>query len=239
MVINIDGRLCKCEKGEYLLDVAARNGIYIPTLCHNEGLRGLAACRICIVEIEAEGARQVVTACVYPVERELKVYTNSEKIKKQRRMLLSLLQARAPESTRIGGVIHERFTRREGKKCIMCGLCAFACGKVGAGAISTTGRGAEKKISTPYGDPPADCIGCASCAAVCPTTKIVVFEDKDTRTIWGRTFGIVKCEKCGEPVGTREELEYVAKKTGAEQTKLCDKCRKKSLFHSLFHRNMI
>jgi len=239
MLINIDGKSCYCEKGEYLLDIAARNGIYIPTYCHNEGLRGHAACRVCIVEIETGGGRQVVTACIYPAEREMNVYTKSDKIRKQRATVLSLLMARAPESGRTalmlkaaGGEVPGRFTRLAGEKCILCGLCVDACGRVGAGAISTAGRGTEKKVSTPYGDSPADCIGCLSCASVCPTGAISATEGKDEKTIWGRTFALVKCESCGKTLGSREELEHTAKKTGGEPARLCDECRKKALADS-------
>ena len=240
MIVNIDGRECACDKGEYLLDIALRNGIFIPTFCHHEGLRGMAACRICIVEIETEKGRQVVTSCVYPVEREMAVYTNSEKIRKQRRMLLSLLAARAPESALLadmlkfaGGAVPERFKRLYGEKCILCGRCVQACEKIGAGAISTSGRGTEKKVTTPYDSPSENCIGCASCAAVCPTGAIGVIEDDSAKTIWNKTFTLIKCEKCGVVLGSREELEHAAKKAGTAFTKLCESCRKKSLTNVL------
>ena len=52
MIITIDGKQCSCEKGEFLLQVARRNGIYIPTLCHHEALPGQGCCRVCIVEVD-------------------------------------------------------------------------------------------------------------------------------------------------------------------------------------------
>jgi NADH dehydrogenase/NADH:ubiquinone oxidoreductase subunit G len=236
VIINIDGRDCSCVKGEYLLDVAKRNGIYIPTFCHNEGLRGRASCRVCIVETESGGRRDVVTACIFPVEHEMNVYTNSEKIKKQRRMILTLLSARAPEADNVammlgqaGGAVPERFIRLKGEKCIMCGLCAQACESVGAGAIATVSRGTDKKVSTPYDEAPERCIGCAGCAAVCPTDVIGVSEDENTRTIWNKTFTLIKCEKCGKTVGTREEIAFAAEKAGMEPAKLCGECRKKAM----------
>jgi len=236
VIVNIDGKDCACEKGEYLLDVARRNNIYIPTFCHNEGLRGRAACRVCIVEIESGGRREVVTACIYPIEKEIRVYTNSEKIKKQRKMILTLLSARAPEAWNVemilkqaGGVIPERFVRLEGEKCIMCGLCAQACDSVGAGAIATVSRGTDKRASTPYDEASERCIGCASCAAVCPTEVIGVSEDENTRTIWDKTFTLLKCGRCGKTVGTREEIEFAAEKAGTEPAKLCGECRKKAI----------
>ena len=40
--ITINGKKCTCEKGEFLLDVARRNGFYIPTLCHHPAISGQA-----------------------------------------------------------------------------------------------------------------------------------------------------------------------------------------------------
>ena len=40
MNITINGKICACEKGEFLLAVARRNGILIPTLCHHPALAG-------------------------------------------------------------------------------------------------------------------------------------------------------------------------------------------------------
>ena len=81
LTITIDGVECTCEKGEYLYDVAARNGIWIPVLCRSDAFDDhRACCRICIVEVEIRGKRKVVTACVYPIEQECAVYTKSEKI---------------------------------------------------------------------------------------------------------------------------------------------------------------
>ena len=101
MTITIDGKICTCEPGEILYDISARNGINIPTLCLHDGLAGLGSCRVCIVEVEIKNKRSVVASCVYPVENECVVYTDSELIKKQRGMILSLLSAAAPQSDKI------------------------------------------------------------------------------------------------------------------------------------------
>ena len=242
MTINIDGKACKCEKGEYLLEVAKRNGIFIPTFCYKAEICERASCRVCIVEIETGGWRQVVTACVFPVEREMNVYTNSDKIKRQRRLILSLLSARAPESEQIakaldseGGSVSERFLRLDGEKCILCGLCTEACESVGSGAIGLAFRGTDKKVSAPYGSLPASCIGCGSCAAVCPTGAIDMATGENTKSIWGKTFPLMKCGRCGKPVGTLEEIEHAARKVGSEPAALCEDCRKKGMADVLAH----
>ena len=237
MIIRIDGKECSCEKGEFLLNIARRNGITIPTLCQHASIEdGMGACRLCIVEITDRGRKSVVVSCVYPVNSEIEVETNSERIQRERRMILTLLAKRAPESPEIQRMCKyykapdiERFVKVDNEKCVMCGLCAKVCGELSVGAISTVNRGITKAISTPYGDPSSVCIGCGACAEVCPTNAIEIAEDDDSRTIWGKTFEIVHCTRCGAPIGTKEQIEEAAKRSGNESDGLCDECRKERM----------
>ena len=237
MIIKIDGKECTCEKGEYLLTVARRNDIWIPTLCqHDSQEDGIGACRLCIVEVTERGRKSVVVSCVYSVNSEIEVETNSERIRRERGMILALLASRAPESPVIsqmsrfyGAPSTDRFVKVDGEKCVMCGLCAKACSSLSVGAISTVNRGITKKISTPYGDPSSVCIGCGACAKVCPTDAIELIEDDQTRTIWGKTFPLIRCTRCGAVIGTREQIEEAARRSGEEPDYLCDTCRKERM----------
>ena len=237
VIIKIDGKECICEKGETLLTIARRNGIFIPTLCHHDSQEeGMGACRLCIVEINERGRKSVVVSCLYPVNSEIEVETNSEKIVRERRMILALLASRAPESAYIQKMCRfykvpqiERFIKVDGEKCVMCGLCAKACASLSVGAISTVNRGITKMISTPYGDPSSVCIGCGSCAKICPTGAIELTEDDQTRTIWGKTFDLVHCERCGAVIGTRQQIEEAARRSDNEPDYLCDDCRKERM----------
>jgi len=234
--LTIDGRECTCEKGEFLYDVAARNGIFIPTLCRHDGFEHRGACRVCIVEVSIRGRAKVVTSCIYPVEQECEVLTKSEKVEEERRMVIALLASRAPEAERIRRLasfykveVPECFVRLDQEKCILCGLCMQACESLGTGAISTLLRGTEKMVGTPYGRPSPACVGCRSCAEVCPTEAIEWSETEDTRTIWGSTFQLKRCERCGEVLGTVEEVAWAASRTGNEPAVLCDACRKRRM----------
>ena len=90
--VTIDGKACTCEKGEYAYDVARRNGIFIPVLCRHDAFEDhRACCRICIVEVEERGRTKVVTSCVYPIENECEIRTNTERIREERAVLLALL----------------------------------------------------------------------------------------------------------------------------------------------------
>ncbi len=236
MTITINGVPCECEKGEYLLQVARRNGIIIPTLCHHEAVAGQGCCRVCIVELVEHGKGRIVVSCVFPVERECEVFTNSEKVRRQRGMILRLLQMRAPESPEIRGLCQiygapevERFVRASGGKCVMCGLCVKACAELSVGAISTVSRGVTKEIATPYHEPSSVCVGCGSCAAVCPTRAIELTETETERTIWGKTFRLLRCASCGAPIGTEEEIRLAEERSGQEPDGLCRDCRKKRM----------
>ena len=97
ITVTIDGIECTCEKGEYIYDVAKRNGIKIPTLCRHDAFEDhRACCRICIVEVEQRGRTKVVTSCVYPIDGECEIRTNSERIQEERAVLYVLLGHRVP-----------------------------------------------------------------------------------------------------------------------------------------------
>lgn len=236
MIIKINGKECTCEKGEFLLQVAKRNGIEIPTLCHHEAIEGQGCCRLCIVEVIERGRGKIVVSCVYPIEHECEVLTDSEKVVRQRRMILNLLRARAPESAEIEELCEkygvekiDRFVKINESKCVLCGLCVKACNELSVGAISTAMRGIDKEVMPPYREPSEVCVGCGSCAAICPTNVIEITETDTTRTIWGKTFDLVRCSRCGRVIGTPEELAYAAQKSGEEIATLCPDCRKHEL----------
>ena len=236
MKIIIDGIECEAQSGEMLLQIAKRNGIFIPTLCHSDALPGLGSCRLCIVEIEEKGHKRIVASCLYPVRSEIVVYTHSEKINFMRKNLLMLLYARAPLDDTINKLRKEygvaddiRFSGDPDEHCILCGLCVKACEEMGSFAISTVMRGVTKKVSTPYDEPSAPCIGCASCAHVCPTDAIKVTEKNGIRTIWNKDFQLVKCERCGKPFATEEQLEYNRNKLSEKELEyeyFCEGCKK-------------
>jgi len=232
MNILIDGRECSCEKGEVLLHVAERNGIYIPTLCYHEGLGSIGSCRVCIVEVMQKVRSKVVISCAYLVEEGIEVSTNSEKIKKERGVVFTLLARLAPDAKIIeeiaefaGVGIPRLYPKAEGGTCVLCGRCTKACNLMGTGAIAKMDRGTEKRVDTPYGELTEECIGCTSCARVCPTNTIYYEENATQVSIWGRTFDLKRCEICDSPISTDEQVFLTQRRTDGDATVLCRKCR--------------
>lgn len=73
--IKIDGTAYPAQPGEMLIEVADRNGIYIPRFCYHEKLSVAANCRMCLIEVER--APKPLPACATPVTNGMKVFTRS------------------------------------------------------------------------------------------------------------------------------------------------------------------
>jgi len=241
MYIYIDGKKLFASEGETILEVARRNGFDIPTLCHHDALEGVGACRLCMVEITHRdwgGWKGLVTSCLYPVEDEIEVSTSSEAVLRSRQTTLDLLAARCPDSEVIRWLVEENGEpstqykqATDGSKCIMCYLCVRACEKMGCSAIGTVNRGVSKEISTPFHENAESCVGCGSCAAICPTGHIEMEDSRTERKIWGKTFKFVPCEVCGAPIITEEYRDYAVanRDLPADYYTTCAACKKESL----------
>ncbi len=86
--IEIDGEACIARAGEMVLAAAKRAGIDIPTLCHDDRLEPVGACRVCLVEVE--GQRRMQPGCAWVVSPGMKVKTSSPKIQRHRDVLYSM-----------------------------------------------------------------------------------------------------------------------------------------------------
>jgi len=237
--IQIDGRTVTARTGEMLLAVARRAGIEIPAICHHESVEPSGNCRMCLVEITKpswEGWSKLVTACLYPTEKDLIVSTNSAQVQQARTVLVDLWLARCPDSPYIQRLAAEYGIETTSfepaavptDQCILCGLCIRVCEKLGPAAIATVNRGGRKKVAGPFEGPPPDCIGCAACAEVCPTSCIAVVERNGTRTIWEKEFAMLRCASCGAALVTVDEARYFGQKGGFGEHyyRLCDRCKR-------------
>ena len=81
--LKINGLNVTAPAGSTILEAAQAAGIKIPTLCYLKEINEIGACRMCVVEVK--GARSLVTACVYPINEGMEVWTNTPKVIESRR----------------------------------------------------------------------------------------------------------------------------------------------------------
>lgn len=81
--------------GETILQVARRNHIFIPTLCHFAPLdHKPGTCRICLVEVtDTRDNTHVTTSCNTPMEEGMHVNTLSENVRSMQRLQMELIMA--------------------------------------------------------------------------------------------------------------------------------------------------
>jgi formate dehydrogenase alpha subunit len=96
MKIILDGATVEVAEKTTILEVARRQGVYIPTLCDHGRLAPHTACRLCIVAIK--GRRGVAPACGTYVEDGMDITTSDPEIDRMRRQILELLLSEHPSA---------------------------------------------------------------------------------------------------------------------------------------------
>ena len=84
---TIDGKECTGQKGQYIVDAAADNGVYVPVLCHMRDVIPAGSCRICTVKVNGRN----MAACTTPVEEGMAVENNSAELTDIRKAIVEML----------------------------------------------------------------------------------------------------------------------------------------------------
>jgi bidirectional [NiFe] hydrogenase diaphorase subunit len=244
--VTIDGVVVEVGEGATILDAARKAEIWIPTLCYNPAVTALAVCRLCMVELDRGRWKQLVTACNYPVRRDIIVSVSSERAVRARRGVMELLLARAPESEQlkelaermgIDGTPYPKVTESQ-RNCILCGLCTSVCEEVmGCSAIGFAGRGVDRAVATPFRLASDECIACGACAYVCPVGTIQIRIHEDTGEVEISPFKsrakLLVCEECGKKMVTEPVAKQMLSRVTIdweefrELARLCPECRRK------------
>lgn len=209
--IKINNIPLSVPKGISILEATRTAGIEIPTLCYLKKINEIGACRICMVEVK--GARSLVTACVYPVNEGMEIFTNTERVRKSRKMTLELILS-----------THDR-------KCLSCvrsGTCELQqlCKEFG---VDDEGRFDGANPVHEYDDSAihmirdnGKCILCRRCVAACQAQHISVIGanargfDTHIGSAFERPLDSVACVSCGQcivncPTGAIYEKDDTAK----------------------------
>lgn len=87
LYFEIDGKPCYALDGQSVIDAAKANGIFIPSLCHVEGVKPAGSCRVCNVKVNG----RMMTACTTPVTENMVVENDIEEINELRRTIIEVL----------------------------------------------------------------------------------------------------------------------------------------------------
>ena len=87
ITFTIDGKECKAKPGQTIVEAAKDNKIYIPVLCHYEGLKPAGSCRICTVKIDGRN----MAACTTPVTEGMKIENDIAELNDMRKAIVEML----------------------------------------------------------------------------------------------------------------------------------------------------
>ena len=231
---TIDGRKVEGKEGSVILQNARALSIDIPTLCHHDEVSPFGACRLCTVEVKSNGKWQLAASCTTAITSGMEIKTNSDRVLASRKLAAELLYYKYPKTKavyemarRLGVAVNEEEPERH--DCILCGLCTRTCREVvGVCALTFQDRGLGRDVDTPKIEFVAEsCIGCGSCAYICPTGFVKMETTGDKRMIWDKVFKMATCNVCGRYFAPQDQLAFISSKTGVALDKLmtCVSCR--------------
>ena len=210
--LTIDGKSISVEENTTIMEAAEQNGIPIPKLCYLKGINEIAACRVCVVELE--GKEKLITSCNNVAKEGMVIYTNSPKVRKHRRttveLILSQHDCQCVTCSRSGNCSLQKVANdlnileipykmelekqpwnkefpliRDSSKCIKCMRCVQVCDKVqGLGVWDVEGTGSRTTVNVSRHQciEDAPCSLCGQCITHCPVGALSARDN--TEKVW-------------------------------------------------------
>ncbi|MCK9472561.1 NADH-quinone oxidoreductase subunit G [Sulfurimonas sp.] len=242
ITINIDGKEIQTQEGEYILNAARANDIFIPAICYLTRCSPTLACRLCLVE--ADGKQ--VYACNAKSKEGMSVVTSTQSIVKERRAIMEVYDVNHPlecgvcdqsgecelqNYTLEMGVDAQHYAVKDVDRsdvdwghihynpglCIVCERCVTTCkDMIGDNALKTVPRGADALEAEYKESMPKDAYA---------------MWNKLNKSLIGLTSGeeMLDCTSCGEcaavcPVGALVDTHFIYKSNAWELKQIPATC---------------
>jgi NADH dehydrogenase/NADH:ubiquinone oxidoreductase subunit G len=225
--VTIDGKETQVPEGTNLIDAAESVGVHIPNLCYLKGMRGIGACRMCLIEIE--GMKAPMIGCTTRVKEGMAVNTKTQKVEEVRKFVIDLILSMHPldcmtctkagvcnlqkyaydfeikeskfNRKKFGYPVDEAnpFIKRDPDYCVLCGRCVRVCKEQGTNVLEFMGRGVGSKIGTAMDKPlqESECTFCGSCVDACPVNALLEADRWRKGREWEYTMHNSVCLSCG------------------------------------------
>ncbi|QOG12200.1 2Fe-2S iron-sulfur cluster-binding protein [Arcobacter sp. FWKO B] len=232
LTITIDGKSCNGVYGETILQIARKNGIYIPTMCYLSKVAPISSCRMCVVEVE--GNDGFVLSCQEKAVNGANITTNSSELFRHRQNIMKLYDVNHPlqcgvcdksgecdlqNKTLEFSVSSQQFSaieqKRRAKKwgilgydpylCILCERCVRVCNEVvGSNALYVKPGGYKSEIDIKF----SKCQQCGECISVCPVGALVSNGYKYTSNAWEVKKVPASCAHCSSTCSLTYEVKH-------------------------------
>ena len=234
---TIDGKKVTGKKGESIIAVADRYGIYIPRFCYHEKLSVVANCRMCLVEVEK--APKTLPACATQIMPDAKVFTKSKATIVSQKAIMEFLLVNHPLDCPIcdkGGecelqdlamgfgktasafkepkrAVHDEdlgpLVATDMTRCIHCTRCIrFGTEVAGIPELGATGRGEDMRIET-YLSKGLNSELSGNCIDVCPVGALTSRPFRYRGRSWG--FTQHKAYAMHDCIGSHTTIQTIAK----------------------------
>ena len=223
ITITIDGKECKGEFGQTILEIARANGIYIPTMCYLTKVLPIASCRMCVVDVK--GVDGFILSCQEKATDGAIITTQSQELYRERQNIMKLYNVNHPlecgvcdqsgecdlqNKTMEFGLDTQSFTAKDIARpienwgyvsydpslCIMCEKCVRVSTEItGDEALKVKFGGYSSTIENIKIDKNFATLGEA--ASVCPVGALVDTNFKYSSNAWELTKIPSSCPHCG------------------------------------------
>jgi NADH-quinone oxidoreductase subunit G len=222
--LKIDDRDVQVPAGTTIIEATRTMGIEVPSFCYYPGLTLVAACRMCLVEVEKMPKLQ--TGCTVVVSEGMVVRTNTPQVRNARKYMLEFLLTNHPLDCPVcdkGGecelqdmtfrygadtsrFVEEKLHRPEEKwsnlvyydapRCILCYRCVRVCEEgMDVTALGVGMRGANSIIIPNAGDH-LDCEECGMCIDICPVGALTSGTYRYKTRPWEMQYVPTICTHC-------------------------------------------